>query len=221
MDAGDRNAELPLDSDSDESGPGTAAPSAGRGDGPAGELPGSARDARPARPLHLRLGFLALVAAGGIAGTAARIGVTLIVDQFVDTSDGSFPIAIFGINIVGAFVLGLLLERLALRGPDVGARRIARLLVGTGVLGGFTTYSALSADSAEILTDGGFLLALVYGVATVLVGALASWAGIALGAHGSRRGGAPDTVSAATTSDPTATVSSAERTADSTEEGAR
>jgi len=170
MDAGDHKAELPLDSDSDYSAPGSA----------------SAR----ARPLHLRLGFLALVAAGGMVGTAARIGVTQIVDRFVATTDGSFPLAIFGINIVGAFVLGLLLERLALRGPDVGARRITRLLVGTGVLGGFTTYSALSADSAELLTDGGLLIALVYGVATVLLGALASWAGIALGAHSARRPGA-------------------------------
>lgn len=173
MDAGDPNIELPLDSDSD-----------------AASAPGATR-AGP-RALHLRLGFLALVAAGGVMGTAARIAVTLVIDQFVGKDDGSFPVAIFGINVIGAFVLGVLLERLALRGPDVGARRITRLLVGTGVLGGFTTYSALSSDSAVLLTDGGFLIALVYGVATVLVGALASWAGIALGARAAHRSRSTD-----------------------------
>ena len=166
MNAGDHNAELPLDSDSDYSAPGPATGSA----------------AAPARALHLRLGFLALVAAGGVVGTAARIGVTLLVDQSVDATGGSFPIAIFAINIVGAFVLGMLLQALTARGPDTGRRRTLRLLLGTGVLGGFTTYSALSSDSAVLLTSGGVALALGYGLATVVLGALASWAGIALGA---------------------------------------
>ncbi len=186
MKAGDPDAQLPIDSDSDY--PGTVPGESSRTLASRGDTSGPQGAATPApRALHLRLGYLALVAAGGVVGTAARIAVTLVVDQLVGDADGSFPLAIFVINIVGAFILGLLLERLALRGPDVGARRITRLLVGTGVLGGFTTYSALSADSAELLTDGGVLVALVYGVTTVLVGALASWAGIALGGLTARR----------------------------------
>ncbi|GLK16277.1 hypothetical protein GCM10017602_07590 [Herbiconiux flava] len=120
---------------------------------------------------------MALVAAGGAVGTALRAGIGLLVHPI-----GGFPVAIFGINIVGAFVLGMLLQALTARGPDTGRRRTLRLLLGTGVLGGFTTYSALSSDSAVLLTSGGVALALGYGLATVVLGALASWAGIALGA---------------------------------------
>ncbi|WP_440709295.1 fluoride efflux transporter FluC [Herbiconiux sp. YIM B11900] len=136
------------------------------------------QSAAPVRAAHLRPGPIALVAAGGVIGTAARAAIALAVSPI-----GQFPVAIFGINVVGAFVLGVLLQALALRGPDTGVRHTLRLFVGTGVLGGFTTYSALSADSAELLTDGGLGLALVYGVATVVVGALASAAGILLGAR--------------------------------------
>jgi CrcB protein len=126
---------------------------------------------------HLRAGLVAFVAAGGAVGTALRAGIALLVHPV-----GGFPVAIFGINIVGAFVLGMLLQALTARGPDTGRRRTLRLLLGTGVLGGFTTYSALSSDSAVLLTSGGVALALGYGLATVVLGALASWAGIALGA---------------------------------------
>ena len=139
----------------------------------------------PARPLHLRPGYLALVALGGMIGTAMREAISLAVAPI-----GPFPVAIFGINVLGAFLLGLLLEALARRGPDEGRRRQLRLLLGTGVLGGFTTYSALSADSAELLTDGGFTAALIYGGATVLLGGLASWGGILLGTVLGRRGAA-------------------------------
>jgi len=186
---------------------------AGRGDalGPSGADPGarpgqggpngrSGADARPGLPLdsdavendlppHLRLGYLALVAGGGAVGTALRAATSLVIAPV-----GQFPAAIFGINVVGAFVLGLLLQTLALRGPDVGSRRIIRLLVGTGVLGGFTTYSALSADSATLLSEGGIGIALIYGAATVIVGGLASWLGIALGSRfGTRDGGRDST----------------------------
>lgn len=151
--------------------------------------PGNAtpRNDEPTRPPHLRLGPVALVAAGGVIGTAARAAISLAVSPI-----GQFPVAIFGINIAGAFILGVLLQALALRGPDIGVRHTLRLFVGTGVLGGFTTYSALSSDSARILTDGGLGVALGYGVATVLIGGLASWAGILLGA----RLGRPGTASA-------------------------
>jgi CrcB protein len=137
-----------------------------------------------ARPDHLRAGPIAVVAAGGAVGTALRAGIGLLAHPV-----SGFPIAIFGVNIIGAFALGVLLQALAVRGPDTGRRRTLRLLLGTGVLGGFTTYSALSSDSAVLLTTGGFGLALAYGFATVLLGTLASWAGIALGTiAGARRG---------------------------------
>ncbi len=158
--ADDSHAPLPIDSDAADAGSG---------------LPAKAEPRAP-RPAYLHPGYLALVLVGGALGTALRETIALVVQPI-----GSFPVAIFGINIVGAFVLGVVLAALALRGPDEGLRRHLRLFLGTGVLGGFTTYSALSADSASLLSQGGLGVALIYGLATVVVGGLASWGGILLG----------------------------------------
>jgi len=126
-------------------------------------------------PVHLRPTSLALVFIGGTAGTAVREALSL-------TFDGELPYGIFGVNIVGAFLLGLLLEALARRGADRGRRRSLRLLLGTGALGGFTTYSALAAGAAELIGDGRGDVGVAYALATVLIGAVATVAGIAAAA---------------------------------------
>ena len=73
-----------------------------------------------------------VVALGGAVGTLARYGLSHAVP---DT--GGVPVATLVENVVGAFLLGLLLEALARSGPDVGRRRLARLGLGTGLLGAF------------------------------------------------------------------------------------
>lgn len=129
------------------------------------------------RPVHLRLRFLVLVAAGGAVGTAARDGISLAVPAV-----GGFPFGILAINLIGALLLGVLLEALLRSGPDTGGRLLLRLGLGTGFCGGFTTYSALASATAVLLADGRTLLGLDYAVGTVVGGALATTAGIALGA---------------------------------------
>jgi len=138
-------------------------------------------DAAP-RPVHLRWQYLTLVFAGGTVGTALRELLVITVPPVAGV-----PVVIVGINIVGAFLLGLLLETLTRRGPDEGRRRRLRLLLGTGVLGGFTTYSALATDTSLLLADNRLGTALLYALGTVVVGALASWAGIGAGAALHRR----------------------------------
>ncbi|POH63488.1 MULTISPECIES: fluoride efflux transporter FluC [Cryobacterium] len=137
------------------------------------------------RPVHLRWPHLALVFAGGTVGTALRELLAISVPPVAGVA-----VVIVGINIVGAFVLGLLLETLARRGPDEGRRRQLRLLLGTGVLGGFTTYSALATDTGLLLADSRLGAALLYALGTVLIGAVASWAGI--GAAGALHGRRPN-----------------------------
>lgn len=138
-------------------------------------------DALP-RPVHLRWPYLALVFAGGTVGTALRELLAISVPPVAGVA-----VVIVGINIVGAFLLGLLLETLAGLGADEGRRRQLRLFLGTGLLGGFTTYSALATDTGLLLADDRLGTALLYALGTVLVGALASWAGIAAGAALHRR----------------------------------
>ncbi|WP_120338973.1 FluC/FEX family fluoride channel [Cryobacterium soli] len=138
-----------------------------------------------ARPVHLRWQYLALVFAGGTVGTALRELLAISVPPVAGVA-----VVIVGINVVGAFLLGLLLETLARSGPDDGRRRQLRLLLGTGVLGGFTTYSALATDTSLLLADDRVGTALLYALGTVIVGAITAWAGIACGAALHRRRGA-------------------------------
>jgi CrcB protein len=138
----------------------------------------------PHRPLHLRWSAIGLVVLGGAVGTLLRYLLSLVIPEW-----NGMPLGIFVINVTGAFVLGWLLEALARGGPDEGDRRTLRLLVGTGVLGGYTTYSTFAVDTDGLLLASQFDLSALYGLATVLVGAAASVAGIAVGAAVARRRG--------------------------------
>ncbi|MBI5161293.1 MAG: CrcB family protein [Micrococcales bacterium] len=133
--------------------------------------------------MHLRPAALTLVGVGGVAGTAAREGVGVLLPGL-----GALPLATLAVNLSGAFALGLLLESLARHGDDRGRRRSLRLLLGTGFLGGYTTYSALSEDSARLLLEGDLLVGIAYPVATLLLGALASLLGIRVASNVRGRG---------------------------------
>ncbi|MFL0565396.1 fluoride efflux transporter FluC [Microbacterium sp. 179-I 1D1 NHS] len=134
------------------------------------------------RPVHLAWSSILLVLVGGTAGTAAREALSLAIPPA-----GGIPVAIFLINIVGALLLGSLLEALSRRGPDAGRRRSLRLLLGTGFAGGFTTYSALAVDTGVLVTGGDAFVGVLYALATVAVGALATVTGIALAASRHRK----------------------------------
>lgn len=149
--------------------------------GPPADAGGASQRERP-RPLHFRPLALGLVFAGGVVGTLARYGVELAIPH---RSPG-WPIATFAINIVGAFVLGLLLEFLARGGPDEGLRQRLRLLLGTGFCGAFTTYSTFALEAVLIGRDGHSTTALAYGVSTVVLGVAAAWGGIVVGATAHR-----------------------------------
>jgi CrcB protein len=138
---------------------------------------------RPAdtRPAHLEPTLLAAVFLGGTVGTALRAALTLAVPPAAGV-----PFVTVAINLVGAFALGALLSALAAWGPDTGRRRSLRVLLGTGLLGGFTTYSALAVDTAGLLGSGHPLQGLGYAIGTVLGGLLAAWAGTLLPGRGRR-----------------------------------
>jgi fluoride exporter len=124
------------------------------------------------KPVHLSWASIGLVAVGGMVGTGLRYLITVVTPQW-----SGVPVATLGINVVGAFLLGVLLELLAKRSIDAGWSRRIRLAVGTGGLGGFTTYSALATDTA-ILAAAHPGQAAGYALGTVMLGAVASAAGI-------------------------------------------
>ncbi len=131
------------------------------------------------RPAHRDPAVLALIAAGGAAGTAVRA----VLERAVPAHPGQWPWTTFSINLTGAFILGLLLELLVRSGPDSGWRRRVRLSVGTGVLGGYTTYSTFAVEVGHLATGPLPLLGPMYAVTSVVLGVLAAAAGIASGAR--------------------------------------
>jgi CrcB protein len=131
------------------------------------------------RPLHLRLVPCLLVLVGGAGGTAARYGLA----QGLPTEAGRWPTGTFVANLVGSFVLGLLLETLLRAGADTGIRQRLRVLLGTGFCGGFTTYSTLAVEADLLVRDHHPGLALAYVAATVVAGVVAAVTGIALAAR--------------------------------------
>lgn len=134
------------------------------------------------RPLHLRPSSLALVFAGGVVGTGLRYWI----ERLLPHDGAAWPWGTFLINIVGAFVLGALLESLARMGDDSGWRLRARLCAGTGGCGAFTTYSAFALEAALLGRNGHVGTAVSYGVVSVVLGIVAAWLGIVVAA-GSRK----------------------------------
>ncbi|SIR95575.1 CrcB protein [Williamsia sterculiae] len=131
-------------------------------------------DVGDVRPLHLRPSSWAAVALGGLVGTYLRY----VVEEAIPHDPDGWPWGTFVINIVGAVVLGALLETLSRLGPDVGWRQRVRLVAGTGACGAFTTYSTLALE-ASLLTRGGHVAtAVAYLAASLVLGVVAAWVGI-------------------------------------------
>lgn len=120
----------------------------------------------------MRLHPAILVGLGGAIGTTVRYLLSLAVPGVA---------GIFAINLSGALILGWLLTALKMRGPDEGRRSTVRLFVGTGVLGGYTTYSTFAFGTVGLLGDGEPALGIAYGVATVVLGTGCAALGILLG----------------------------------------
>ena len=116
--------------------------------------------------------LIPVVAVGGVIGALARAEIDVLIPHAV----GDWPWSTFAINLLGAFALGLMLQAL-LRVE----RRWVRPFAVTGILGGFTTFSALSMQTRDMLAHGSAGLALVYAIGSVIVGVVAVGLGIALG----------------------------------------
>lgn len=145
--------------------------------------PDPARTGSVTPPAHLQPRFMLTVLAGAVLGTPTRY----VLSAALPTRTGQWPAGTFAANLLGAFLLGALLESLARRGDDAGRRRLLRLGLGTGFLGAFTTYSTLAVEADLLVRAGRPGLAAVYAAGTVLAGLLLSTAGIRIAAAHHRR----------------------------------
>ncbi len=118
--------------------------------------------------------ILMLVAAGGAIGSVARHLVNVGFGRVVGAA---FPWSTLTVNVAGSFVMGLLAD-LILR--KFGGSPEMRAFLATGVLGGFTTFSAFSLDTANLIGRGDSAVAIGYIVASVAISLAALYAGLAL-----------------------------------------
>lgn len=124
-------------------------------------------------PPHLRADVVTAVAAGGALGAIARWAVA----EALPHDPGGFPWSTFSVNVVGCFLIGVLMVLVVERWSH---RPLARPFLGTGVLGGFTTFSTYAVDTRGLLAAGQPAVAATYLVGTLAVGLLAVVVGLRL-----------------------------------------
>ena len=116
---------------------------------------------------------LLLVMAGGALGSAARF---LVGRATLQGLGPDFPFGTLTVNLVGGFAMGVLAGFLARH----SAGENWRLLLGVGVLGGFTTFSAFSLDVVTLIERGSLTTALGYALLSVIGSVVALFAGLSL-----------------------------------------
>ncbi len=118
-----------------------------------------------------------LVFIGGGIGSSLRHTINVLCARCIGTA---FPYGTFIINITGSIVMGLIAGYLAFKGE---ASQPWRLLLMTGVLGGYTTFSAFSLDAVLLYERGEIALALFYVLGSVAFSIAGLFAGLALVRH--------------------------------------
>ena len=118
-----------------------------------------------------------LVFIGGGLGSTLRHVVNMVCPRLFGTN---FPYHTFIINITGSTIMGLIAGYLAFKGD---AAQSWRLFLMTGILGGYTTFSAFSLDAALLYERGEVGLALFYVLGSVVLSILGLFAGLALVRH--------------------------------------
>ena len=118
-----------------------------------------------------------LVFFGGGLGATLRHLINVTCARCIGTA---FPYGTFIINITGSTVMGLIAGYLAFKGE---ASQSWRLFLMTGILGGYTTFSAFSLDAALLYERGQFGLAILYVLGSVVLSLAGLFGGLALVRH--------------------------------------
>jgi CrcB protein len=111
---------------------------------------------------------VAVVALGGALGATARYALALN----WPAPPGGFPWATFWTNVVGCAVIGVFMVLIT---DVLAAHRLVRPFFGTGVLGGFTTFSTYAVDIQKLVDHGRPAIGLTYLAATLLAALTAVW----------------------------------------------
>ncbi len=155
--------------------PGRTGSHAASGTAPAPAVPASARRPSPSpsqSPWQGQAPVVAVVALGGGIGAAARYGASLL----WPAQAGEFPWTTFWVNVAGCAMLGIFMIVIT---EVWAAPRLVRPFFGTGVLGGFTTFSAYAVDIERLVGNGHPGTGLAYLAATLSAALAAVWLAVA------------------------------------------
>lgn len=120
------------------------------------------------------LAAAACVAFGGAIGALLRFAINT---AFLARGLTAFPWATFAINLSGSLAIGIVL---GLAETRAGLNPYARLFLATGVLGGYTTFSAFAFETLALGRDGMVLPAALYAGGSLVLGVAAAYAGMVL-----------------------------------------
>lgn len=105
-------------------------------------------------------------------GACVRYFLTNLIKKYVK---GLFPLATFFLNISGALVLGFVV--------GIKLKTLSYAILGTGFLGGYTTFSTFNTELFALLDDRNYKMALLYGILSYAVGISFAFLGLMLGQH--------------------------------------
>jgi fluoride exporter len=123
------------------------------------------------------MGAWLAVAVGGAIGSVGRFWLTIVMTALTGPR---FPWGTLLINVAGSFVIGLV-AGFTLTPARVAVHPDVRIFLMTGVCGGFTTFSAFSLQTLELMQSGDIAPALGYAISSVVLCVVATYAGWALG----------------------------------------
>jgi len=124
------------------------------------------------------------VAAGGCLGAVSRLGLSELIKRYIP---GIFPTATLLVNVIGCVLLGCLMTVFAAHPPDgqsanpIWLSNRARLLLTTGLLGSFTTFSTFGYETFDLLRRDEPILAILNIAGHVLTGLCGIWIGYLIG----------------------------------------
>ncbi len=120
----------------------------------------------------MQFGILLSIAIGGALGSVARHYVST---GIYNVTGAAFPYGILAVNVMGGLIMGIIVELGALKlnySPEI------RAFLTTGILGGFTTFSAFSLDTALLIERGDWIGSAAYIVASVALSVAALFTGL-------------------------------------------
>jgi len=127
-------------------------------------------------PRHGQVPVIAAVAIGGAVGASARYGASLL----WPTTPGTFPWTTLIVNAIGCAVIGVFMVVIT---EAWAAHRLVRPFFGTGVLGGFTTFSTYAVDIQKLVNGGHARTGLAYLAGTMLAALASVWIAATLTRH--------------------------------------